>query len=96
MPRSKSLNHDAVRFGAIINRLRLERGWTIAKLAQRSGMSAPYLGILEKGGNIPSLTTILELSDVFGVDPGDVVREVFEARRPRKASAFRDPERAPT
>lgn len=76
------ISRDAVRFGAIIKRLRLQRGWTIAKLAQRAGMHATYIGIVERGGNVPSLLTILELAEVLGADPGDVVREVAEARKP--------------
>ena len=82
MPPSSRISRDAVRFGAIIQRLRMQRGWTRAKLAQRSGMHPTYIGILERGGNIPSLVTILELADVLGADVGEIVREVANARRP--------------
>jgi transcriptional regulator with XRE-family HTH domain len=76
---------DAVRFGAILRRERLARGWTIRKLAQRAGMNAQYLGVVEAGGNIPSLSTILEVCEVMGADAGAMIREVAEARRPPKA-----------
>ena len=82
MPKSQRVDADAVRFGAIIRRLRLARGWTLVKFAQRSGMNATYLGVLEKGGNMPSLQTILELADVFNVEAADMVREVEQARKP--------------
>ena len=72
---------DAVRFGAILRRERLARGWTIRKLAQRAGMNAQYLGVVEAGGNIPSLSTILEVCEVLGADAGAMIREVAEARR---------------
>ena len=75
------MNDDAVRFGAIVQRLRAQRGWTLRKLAQRSGMNPTYLGVLEKGGNMPSLATLLELADVFNVQAADIVREVEQARR---------------
>jgi DNA-binding XRE family transcriptional regulator len=70
MPPSRRISRDAICFGAIIRRLRVRRGWTRAKLAQRSGLNATYVGLLERGRNIPSLETILELAEVLGVDAG--------------------------
>ena len=81
-PYTVALSHpDAVRFGAIFRRLRLTRGWTILVAAQRCGMNPNYLGALEKGGNMPSVDTLLEMADVYGVNASDIVREVEEARR---------------
>lgn len=85
MPRSRQPDPDAVRFGAILRRERLARGWTIVKLARRSGMHHQYLGVVEAGGNIPSLSTILEVCEVLGADAGAMIREVAEARRIPKA-----------
>ena len=82
MPKSKHVDPAAARFGAIIQRLRLARGWTLVKFAQRSGMNATYLGVLEKGGNMPSLQTLFELADVFNVEAAEIVREVEQARKP--------------
>ena len=87
MPRSRHVDPDAARFGAIIQRLRLSRGWTLVKFAQRTGMNATYLGVLEKGGNMPSLQTIFELADVFNVEAWQLVREVEQARRPAPPAA---------
>jgi transcriptional regulator with XRE-family HTH domain len=84
MPRSKRPTADAVCFGAIIRRLREERGWTLVKLADRCGMNPTYLGVLEKGKNIPSLGTILDLAEVFGIDGAEIVREVEQQRRARR------------
>jgi len=72
------------RFGAIITRLRLAKGWTKAKLAQRSGMHVTYIGTVERGGNVPSLATILELADVLGADVGAIMREVAEGRKKKQ------------
>lgn len=86
MPRARRLDPDAHRFGAIVRRLREEMGWTLQKLATRSGMNARYISVLEQGGNVPSLSTVLELLEVLGANTGDVMRELAEARvRPRKA-----------
>ena len=86
MPKLTSSSRDAVRFGAILQRLRVARGWSIVTAARRSGMNPNYLGALEKGGNMPSLETLLEMADVYGVSAGDIVREVEEARRAERAS----------
>ena len=79
MLRSKRADPDAVRFGEILQRERLARGWTIRKLAQRSGMNAQYLGVVEGGGNVPSLSTILEVCEVLGADAG-ALKESFLSR----------------
>lgn len=72
---------DAAAFGAIFRRLRTQRGWTIRVAAQRCGMNPNYLGSLEKGGNMPSVDTLLEIADVYGVSAADIVREVEDLRR---------------
>lgn len=88
MPKLTFSHPDAVRFGAILRRLRRTRGWTILVAAQRCGMNPNYLGALEKGGNMPSVDTLLEVADVYGVNASDIMREVEEARRAaRKAQA---------
>jgi len=80
MPRSRVVSSDAVRFGAIVERLRLARGWTRKKLSQRAGLTPQYVAIVEQGGNIPSLTTVLELIEVLGGDIAEVMRELMVAR----------------
>lgn len=87
MPKLKSTSRDATRFGAILERLRVARGWSIVTAGRRSGMNPNYLGTLEKGGNMPSLDTLLEMADVYGVSAADMVREVEEARRAERASS---------
>jgi len=80
MPRAMRIDPDAARFGAILKQLREQRGWTRQKLAQRSGVTPTYIGILEYGGNIPSLPMVLELIEVLGADIGDVMRRLAAAR----------------
>jgi DNA-binding XRE family transcriptional regulator len=85
MTRSQRIDPDAALFGAILRRERLARGWTIRKLAQRAGMNAQYLGVVEAGRNVPSLSLILEVCEVLGADAGAMVGEVAERRRMPKA-----------
>lgn len=80
MPRASRYNADADRFGTILRQLREQRGWTRQKLAQRAGMTPTYVGILEQGGNVPSITSVLELIEVLGGDIGDVMRQLAAAR----------------
>src|SRR5438270_1941610 len=80
MPRAMRIDPDAERFGAILKQLREQRGWTRLKLAQRSGVTPTYIGILEYGGNVPSLPMVLELIEVLGADIGEVMRRLAAAR----------------
>jgi transcriptional regulator with XRE-family HTH domain len=80
MPKSPVRSHDAEHFGAIIRRLRQQRGWTIIACARRLDMNANYLGSLEKGGNMPSMETLFEIAAVFGTPAWEIVREVEERR----------------
>lgn len=81
MPKAKARNNDAVSFGLIMQRLRVQRGWTLQELANATGMNSRYLGTMERGGNVPSIDTLILLSDVYGVDPPEVLREMIEFRR---------------
>jgi DNA-binding XRE family transcriptional regulator len=84
MPRNRRPSADAIRFGWILKRLRQQRGWTLVQLASYFGMNRTYLGVLETGGNMLSLETLLKLADLFGADAAEIVREVEEARRTEK------------
>lgn len=86
MPPARKVSLDAIRFGAIVRQLRLRRGWTLMKLAQRCGMNRSYLSIVERGDNVPSLTTILEIAEVLNVDAGEIVRQVAALRVPAAMS----------
>jgi transcriptional regulator with XRE-family HTH domain len=81
MPRSLTFDPDADRFGQVIRKHRERLGWTKKKLAQRAGLTPQYVGIVEDGGNVPSLATVLELLEVLGADAGEVMRYLAEERR---------------
>jgi len=79
MPPSAARNRDAARFGQLITRLRAQRGWTLEALGENSGMSSKYLGVLERGGNMLTLATLLRLAPTFGMTASELVAE-FERR----------------
>jgi transcriptional regulator with XRE-family HTH domain len=78
---TSTANPDAIAFGAVIRRHRLARDWSLRKMATRCGLSANYLGVLEKGRNIPSLTTILDIAEVLNVNAGELVAAVARKAR---------------
>lgn len=66
---------EAEWFGATVRRLREERGLTQAQLAEAAELSATYLGILERGENVPTLTVVLQLTAALNLHPMDFFRE---------------------
>lgn len=95
MPKKERATLAAKRFGEVIQRLRLERGWTLVTLAKRSGMNATYLGVLEKGGNMLSLDSLYELAHAFNVAPWDILREFEDPDQPAMPKKV-DPDRPAT
>ncbi|HEY2093014.1 MAG TPA: helix-turn-helix transcriptional regulator [Thermoanaerobaculia bacterium] len=63
-----------------MRRLRSQRGWPLQHAAKASGMNARYLGSMDRGGNVPSISTLILLSNVYGVDSAEVLKEMIEFR----------------
>ncbi|HUA33083.1 MAG TPA: XRE family transcriptional regulator [Candidatus Binataceae bacterium] len=59
------IDSAASELGERLGRLRSGRGWTLAELANRSGLSKPYLSRLESGVRQPSLGALLTLARVY-------------------------------
>jgi transcriptional regulator with XRE-family HTH domain len=78
--RRKARNRDAELFGALVRQLRTERGLTQEALAERTDLSVSYIGFIERGENVPTLTIVLNLADALNVDAADLVREVSRKR----------------
>jgi transcriptional regulator with XRE-family HTH domain len=66
-----------LRYGGIIRRLRQERGWTIRKLAAMAQYNPNHLSFLERGGNSMSIQSLLAFSEIFGLDPRDLLGEAL-------------------
>jgi transcriptional regulator with XRE-family HTH domain len=71
---------DAEWFGETIRRLRDSRGWTQAQLAEAAGLSGTYLGIIERGENVPTLTVMLQIAAALKLHPTDLFREYPRSR----------------
>ena len=58
-----------------MRRLRKERGLSQEALAEAANMTADYLGFIERGDNVPTLTVILKLAKALNIDAGDLLAE---------------------
>ena len=75
MTRRDHRSADATWFGSTIRRLREERGLTQAQVAEAADLSATYLGIIERGENVPTLTVILQIAAALGLHPRELFRD---------------------
>ena len=76
----KARQPDAELFGAVVRELREARGWTQEELAERSDMNASYLGFVERGDNVPTLTIIIQIAEGLGVEPADLLKAMMKRR----------------
>lgn len=56
--------------GSISRRIRLERmarGWSLAELAEKSGVSKAMLSAIERGATIPTATLLVRIAAAFGM-----------------------------
>jgi hypothetical protein len=56
-------------------------------MAERVGVNGSYLGFVERGENVSTLTVILLLAETLEVDAGDLVREVARKTPDRSREA---------
>ena len=61
------------RLGTRIGRLRVERGFTQAELADRVGISRVAVSHLESSRTVPSERTVALLAGIFGCEPHQLV-----------------------
>lgn len=66
-------------FGETLRRMRKERGLSQEALAERAGLAADYLGFIERGENVPTLTVLLKLCRALGCTPGELLADFTPA-----------------
>jgi transcriptional regulator with XRE-family HTH domain len=71
----KKRRPEAVKFGAVVRRLREEKGLTQEELAERAGISATYVGFIERGDNVPTLTIVIQIASGLRIRPSDLLRD---------------------
>lgn len=60
-------------FGAVVRRLREKNGWSQEVLADRAGLNRSYLGEIERGSAVPSLTTISKIAFALNVSTSTLI-----------------------
>jgi transcriptional regulator with XRE-family HTH domain len=80
-------NFDSARkqLGANVRRWRTRRGWTQDVLAEHAGISAKFVGEVERGEDNPSLETLWSLVSALKIEWQDLLDggdEVVQADRP--------------
>ncbi len=63
-----------------VRALRAGHGWSLDQLAARSGVSKGVLVALERGKSNPNLSTLLRISDTFGVPVTRLLEATGESR----------------
>jgi transcriptional regulator with XRE-family HTH domain len=71
----KKKRSEAVQFGEVVRRWREERGLTQDELAERAGISGTYVGFIERGDSVPTLTVILQIAEALKVRPAELLRD---------------------
>ena len=60
-------------FGETLRRLRVDAGWTQEQLADAAGLTTTYVGQVERGDKIASLTVVLKLARGLSIPPGELL-----------------------
>jgi transcriptional regulator with XRE-family HTH domain len=75
VPRREKRSRDGMKFGDTVRRLRAERGYSQEVLAERAKLNADFLGFIERGDNLPTLATILQLARALEVKPSTMIKD---------------------
>ncbi|MFF7977362.1 helix-turn-helix domain-containing protein [Streptomyces sp. NPDC007905] len=75
------------RLGRSLLDLRNERGWSRKDLAERSGLSYPYISQLENGDREPSFDTLTKLAQTFGLTVDALLAPVIAPQPPGPSAA---------
>lgn len=62
-------NADRIKFGRMVRRLRLAKGWTQERLAEHAELHSTYVGGIERGERNVGLENIVKIARALGVSP---------------------------
>ncbi len=57
-----------------LRRIRHDKKLTQEELADTAGLSARYIGAVERAGVSASITVLGQIADALGVEPGDLLK----------------------
>lgn len=71
---------DYIAFGQRIRRFRKQKRLTQEALAEQVGISASFMGHIERGSRIASLETLMQLCRALAVSPNELLGEPLTAQ----------------
>src|SRR5918998_5998759 len=80
--------------GAKLGQARAERGWSLAELARRAGVSTASVHKIEKSGMTPTIATLMKIAAALGtnvsyfIDEGVAVPAAMVVRRDERARLY--------
>ena len=77
--------------GEVLHEERQERGWSLRELAGLAGISATYLGEVERGLKEPSFEVVEALARALGLSAAEILRRLadrLDPPRPVRALGF--------
>ena len=66
----------STRIAAEVRRVRGERGWSQAQLAERLDLSVNYVSLIERAERLPSVEVLVRLAATLGTTVGTLVGEM--------------------
>ena len=69
----------AKRFGTLVRRLRLERGYSQERFGEVSGLHRTYIGMVERGETNVTLMTAYRLAGALGLGLSSILMELERA-----------------
>lgn len=76
-------------FGAVVRKLRTEQKLTLEGLAERTGLTPPYLSTIETDKRDPSISTLRAIAQGLGVSASDLLEEEVGTTTPRAQQVAR-------
>ena len=76
-------------FGKRLMRLRKDRGFTLKKLSEETGLGSKHISSIEKGEVIPSVSNILRISRALGVDSSLLLQQERKHRKKQSVEEYR-------
>ena len=74
-PALPRIEHTVSEIGAKVARARSERGWSLAQLAQRAGVSPATVHKIEKSGMTPTIASLMKIAAALGKSVAFFVNE---------------------
>jgi transcriptional regulator with XRE-family HTH domain len=69
-------------FGQVLRKLRMDKGLSQERLALEGNLDRTFISMLERGLRQPSLTTLIQISNVLEISASDLVAAVEQEMSP--------------